>query len=81
MIVQQMEGWAASTPIALLGSLYILEGSRMGSMMIGRVLMKNLGLAPTTAMQNDRESRDTPVVPGVEYHLEDAVHTLGASRS
>ncbi len=39
-------GWAADKPWALLGALYVVEGSRMGSMVLARTVGKALGLDP-----------------------------------
>lgn len=65
-IEQQLQGWSRSAPFALLGCCYILEGSRMGSLMIGRALIKALRL----------EASPVDGCPaGVEYHLLDAAQT------
>ena len=66
MIEEQMQAWSASAPLALLGSCYILEGSRMGSLMIGRALIATLHL---------RASAEAAETPGVEYHLHNASQT------
>lgn len=49
--------WAASAPHALLGALYVIEGSRMGSMVLARTLGPALGAGrgPGT---------------GLDYHLD-----------
>jgi len=39
-------GWAAAKPWALLGALYVVEGSRMGSMVLARSVGKALGRDP-----------------------------------
>ena len=65
-IEEQMQVWARSAPYALLGSCYILEGSRMGSLMIGRALITHLHLSA---------SSDGVETAGVEYHLHNAAHT------
>lgn len=39
-------GWATDRPWALLGPLYVVEGSRMGSMVLARALGKTFGLDP-----------------------------------
>lgn len=65
-IEEQFDAWAKSAPFALLGCCYILEGSRMGSLMIGRALIKSLHL--------DSSGEDS-CVPGVEYHLHNAAQT------
>ncbi len=61
-IVETMSTWAAESPFALLGCLYILEGSRMGSLVIAKPLAKILGLQPGE-------------VAGIEYHVEGASKT------
>ena len=38
--------WSVSKPWALLGALYVVEGSRMGSMVLARSVGKALGLDP-----------------------------------
>ncbi len=60
--------WAESAPYALLGALYVLEGSRMGSLVIARPLAKALGIQPGT-------------INGIEYHLEGAATTPARVRS
>ena len=60
--------WAGSTPFALLGALYVMEGSRMGSLVIARPLAKALGLQPGS-------------LNGIEYHLEGAANTPARVRS
>jgi heme oxygenase len=39
-----IRGWAAASPWKLVGALYVLEGSRMGSMALVRPLSKALGV-------------------------------------
>ncbi len=65
-IEEQFATWANTMPFALLGCLYILEGSRMGSLVIGRALIKSLHLVADQATQ---------FAPGVEYHLHNASQT------
>ncbi len=65
-IESHLKTWATESPFSLLGCLYILEGSRMGSLMIAKPLAKALGLSELTA---DRS------IVGVEYHLEGAAET------
>jgi heme oxygenase (biliverdin-producing, ferredoxin) len=67
-IVEQMKDWALESPYAILGCIYILEGSRMGSLMIAKPLGKSLGLT----------SGD---VAGIEYHTEGAAGTPMRLRS
>lgn len=67
-IVEQMKDWALESPCAILGCIYILEGSRMGSLMIAKPLGQTLGLAPGE-------------VAGIEYHTEGAVSTPMRLRS
>lgn len=45
-LLDEIDGWAAANPIALLGPLYVLEGSMNGNVFIARVLMKVWGMAP-----------------------------------
>ncbi len=54
---QQIHQWASESPVSLLGLLYVLEGSRMGSM----VLAKSLGKA--FALKMDLHH-------GLDYHIE-----------
>ncbi len=68
-IEQQLVAWARSAPFGLLGCCYILEGSRMGSLMIGRALIQSLRLQPPV------DASAEACIPGVEYHLQDAAHT------
>lgn len=65
-IEMQIELWKVQSPLALLGCLYILEGSRMGSLMIAKPLAKTLGLTTNGAERS---------ILGVEYHLEKAAET------
>lgn len=67
-IVEQMKDWALENPYAILGCIYILEGSRMGSLMIAKPLGQTLGLA-------------SGEVAGIEYHTEGAVSTPMRLRS
>jgi len=43
-ISDQLEEWAERSPWSLIGTLYVLEGSRMGSMYLARSLSKGFGL-------------------------------------
>jgi heme oxygenase (biliverdin-producing, ferredoxin) len=61
-IVGQIHDWTANAPMALLGCIYVLEGSRMGSLVIAKPLAKSLGLPIGS-------------VAGIEYHTEGAVST------
>jgi heme oxygenase len=61
-IVEQMKDWALESPYSILGCIYILEGSRMGSLMIAKPLGKTLGIA-------------SGEVAGIEYHTEGASGT------
>lgn len=61
-ITNQLRSWAIQQPFALLGCIYILEGSRMGSLVIAKPLSKTLGL---TTGDNK----------GIEYHTEGATQT------
>lgn len=65
-IEERLQAWSRSAPFALLGCCYILEGSRMGSLVIGRALIKHLHL------QLGTDGADTA---GVEYHLQNAAET------
>ena len=68
IIVEQIQAWERSTPYALLGCIYILEGSRMGSLVIAKPLGRSLGLPPGSTV-------------GLEYHTEGAVATPMRLRS
>jgi hypothetical protein len=59
-----LEAIGQSHPAALVGALYVLEGSRMGSMMIGRQLAKAWQIPPVPGQ-------------GLDYHL-DGIATRGA---
>lgn len=61
-IVERTSQWAAKQPLCILGALYVLEGSRMGSLFIAKTLSKALGLDPEAN-------------GGIEYHTEGAAHT------
>jgi len=67
-IVVQIQEWATAKPFALLGCIYILEGSRMGSLVIAKPLGKSLGLEPGSTA-------------GLEYHTEGAAGTPMRLRS
>lgn len=45
-VAEAVAGWAAAKPWALLGALYVVEGSRMGSMVLARSVGKALGRDP-----------------------------------
>jgi heme oxygenase len=49
--------WAATAPHKLLGAVYVLEGSRMGSMVLARTLPKGLRVPPLPGH-------------GLDYHLD-----------
>ncbi|MFN7873887.1 MAG: biliverdin-producing heme oxygenase [Pirellula sp.] len=67
-IISQIRDWAIEKPFALLGCVYILEGSRMGSLVIAKPLSKTLGLAQGQTA-------------GIEYHLEGAAQTPARIRA
>lgn len=67
-ILRTIEQWASDAPFALLGCIYILEGSRMGSLVIAKQLAKALGLASGN-------------VRGIEYHTEGASGTPARVRA
>jgi heme oxygenase len=67
-IVDQLKDWALESSYAILGCIYILEGSRMGSLMIAKPLGQTLRLAPGE-------------VAGIEYHTEGAAGTPMRLRS
>ena len=56
-IAQRFHDWAAESPTALLGAIYVLEGSRMGSMVLARSLTRALHVQP----QPNR---------GLDYHID-----------
>ncbi|MBL8800191.1 MAG: biliverdin-producing heme oxygenase [Planctomycetia bacterium] len=56
-LVRELQEWSAQRPWALLGSLYILEGSRMGSMVLVKPLSAALGVPPRPGQ-------------GLDYHLQ-----------
>lgn len=62
LITEKIKNWGETVPHALLGCIYILEGSRMGSLVIAKPLSRTLGLAAGE-------------VSGIEYHLEGAAQT------
>ena len=53
----RLEAWSSTTPVALLGCLYVLEGSRLGSLHLVQPLAAALGVAPTPGA-------------GLDYHLD-----------
>ena len=61
-IVTRFRKWANEQPYSLLGCIYVLEGSRMGSLVIAKPLSKTLGLEPGATA-------------GIEYHTEGAAQT------
>ncbi len=61
-IVATLKSWSKDMPFALLGCIYILEGSRMGSLVIAKFLSKALGNEPGSFR-------------GIEYHNEGASAT------
>lgn len=67
-IISQIRDWAIEKPFALLGCIYILEGSRMGSLVIAKPLSRTLGLAQGQ-------------IAGIEYHLEGAAQTPARLRA
>jgi heme oxygenase (biliverdin-producing, ferredoxin) len=67
-IVNQLRCWGKEKPFALLGCVYVLEGSRMGSLVIAKPLSKTLGIAPGEAA-------------GIEYHTEGAAQTPSRVRA
>jgi heme oxygenase len=56
-LVERFGEWRDSAPWKLLGALYVLEGSRMGSMALLRPLAKAFGLIPQLGV-------------GLDYHLD-----------
>jgi heme oxygenase len=67
-ITNQFRDWSTQKPFALVGCIYILEGSRMGSLVIAKPLGKTLGL-----MAGD--------IAGIEYHTEGAAQTPARMRA
>lgn len=61
-IVATLQSWSKDLPFALLGCTYILEGSRMGSLVIAKFLCKALGNEPGSSRS-------------IEYHTEGASAT------
>jgi len=61
-IVATLQSWSKDLPFALLGCIYILEGSRMGSLVIAKFLTQALGNQPGSSL-------------GIEYHIEGASAT------
>lgn len=56
--VGRLYGWAGDCPAALLGPLYVLEASRMGSMLLAGPLGRALGLCPAIGGGLDYHTRD-----------------------
>lgn len=56
-LLEKLEAWGGSEPHRLLGTLYILEGSRMGSMFLSKPMARAMGaeIAPNQ---------------GLDYHIE-----------
>ena len=46
-VADQFAAWADAAPAALVGALYVMEGSKMGSMILVRSLAKAFGVGPT----------------------------------
>ncbi len=67
-MLEKMLTWSLEAPMAMVGALYVLEGSRMGSMMIARPLAQALGVEP------NMES-------GIAYHLEGGPETPARFRN
>lgn len=63
-IVTQLTEWAVAAPLTLVGCIYILEGSRMGSLMLARPIAAALGVTPADGN-------------GIDYHTEGARETPG----
>ena len=61
-IVATLQSWSNDLPFALLGCVYILEGSRMGSLVIAKFLSKAIGNEPGSFRS-------------IEYHTEGASAT------
>jgi heme oxygenase len=58
-LVELVRQWATETPRALVGCLYVFEGSRMGSMILAKRLAEGFGLPSTPGH-------------GLDYHLDRA---------
>ncbi|QGJ69996.1 Hypothetical protein PBC10988_16850 [Planctomycetales bacterium 10988] len=56
-LIEDIEHWSYREPVALLGALYIFEGSRMGSMYLGKSLAKGF-------------DRPAEIGQGLDYHLQ-----------
>ncbi|MGL4464903.1 MAG: biliverdin-producing heme oxygenase [Planctomycetia bacterium] len=56
-LVDRIDDWAEKMPAALLGALYVVEGSRMGSRFLYKPLAAALGVPPEPGK-------------GVDYHLQ-----------
>lgn len=56
-LTERMRHWASTTPTALLGAIYVMEGSRMGSMVLARSLTKALNVEPRPGQ-------------GLDYHID-----------
>jgi heme oxygenase len=55
-LAARIRSWSADEPAALLGALYVLEGSKMGSMVLARTVARALGVPPGPGR-------------GLDYHL------------
>jgi heme oxygenase len=56
-MTDQLFAWSSESPWSLIGTLYVLEGSRMGSMYLARSLSKAFGVEPRPGV-------------GLDYHVE-----------
>ncbi len=54
---RQFEEWSERRRAALLGAIYVIEGSRMGSMVLARSLAQTFGVSPTPGN-------------GLDYHVD-----------
>lgn len=60
-LMDLLTSYALDNPLSILGALYVMEGSRMGSLVIAKPLARTLGLV-------DGKN-------GIEYHVEGAAST------
>jgi len=72
-IVSVLNRWQATKPASLLGCLYILEGSRMGSLVIARPLAASLGLPRDTAAGTEYHTQGAQTAPARLRRLKDAI--------
>jgi len=56
-LTERFYHWAQATPTALLGAVYVMEGSRMGSMVLARSLTRALKVEPRPGQ-------------GLDYHID-----------